>query len=291
MAGNSIKNALIKFGFHVSISGSIDKAVDRAVALNCDTFQIFTQNPRRWKSKPLKIDEVEAFKKKWRKSGIDSVFGHMPYILNLASPNNDVYSRSLDSLTDGLNRCSILDVPMLVTHIGSHLGIGSEKGIHNVIKAIDTTMKKSRGDVTLLLENGSGSRNKIGSSFEELSMIIGEINYPERVGICLDTCHVFSTGHDIRTLSGLEETLSRFDDLLGIRRIELVHLNDSIGTLGSGIDHHEHIGLGKIGVEGFRVILGSSLNKVPMIMETPIDERRGNMENMRFVKELANSTL
>ena len=280
---------MVKLGFHVSISGTIDKAVDRALKLDCDTFQIFTRNPRSWASRELKEGEAVAFREKRGKSGMDPVFGHMPYILNLASPDEGVYERSIASLRVGLERCLALGVPMLVTHIGSHLGRGSELGVARVAGALNAVIEGDDSGVVILLENGSGSRNKVGSSFEELGRILEKVARSSRVAVCFDTCHAFAAGHELRTLEGLEGTLGSFDAAVGLDRLRLVHLNDSVGGLGTGIDRHEHIGLGEIGVEGFRGILTSSLACLPMVMETPVDGRMRNRENMVVARGLAAS--
>jgi len=278
---------MVKLGFHVSIAGTIDKAVDRALELDCDTFQIFTRNPRSWASRELKEGEVGAFREKRNKSGIAPVFGHMPYVLNLASPDEEVYSRSVESLCVGLERCSTLGIPMLVTHVGSHVGKGSDLGVSRVVGALNAVLEGDDSGVVVLLENGSGSKNKVGSRFEELNRILEEITNPERVAVCFDTCHAFAAGYELRTLEGLEGTLESFDAVIGLGRLRLVHLNDSVGGLGTGIDHHEHIGLGEIGVEGFRGILASGLACLPMVMETPVDGRRGDEENMGVARGLA----
>ncbi|MCW3979470.1 MAG: deoxyribonuclease IV [Candidatus Bathyarchaeota archaeon] len=280
---------MVRLGFHVSISGSIDRAVERALELGCDAFQIFTRNPRSWASRALGEAEVAAFREKRRLSGIGPVFGHMPYILNLASPEDEVYFRSVESLSVGLGRCSALGIRMLVTHIGSHLGSGLEKGIRRVVGALNGVLDEDETGVVILLENGTGSRNSVGSRFEELRSIIDGVRRPGQVGVCLDTCHAFSAGFDLRTPEGLGGMLGSMDESLGPGRLRLVHLNDSVGGLGSGIDHHEHIGLGGIGLEGFRLIMRSRLVDLPMIMETPIDDRRDNAENMRIALELAST--
>lgn len=280
---------MVKLGFHVSISGTIDRSVDRAMELGCDTFQIFTRNPRSWAFRALDEVEVDAFKEKRQLAGIDPVFGHMPYILNLASPNDGVYMRSIESLSVGLGRCSTLGIPMLVTHIGSHLGAGPERGVAHVVNALNSVLDGNGDDVVVLIENGSGSKNKVGSRFEELRLILEGVHRQERVAVCLDTCHAFAAGYDLRNPEGLGETLDAFGDFIGIERLNLVHLNDSVGRLGSGVDHHEHIGLGEIGVEGFRLIMGSCLSDAPMVMETPVDSRRTDAENMRMARDLAAS--
>ena len=279
-------DALMKLGFHVSISGAIDRAVDRALELGCDVFQIFTRNPRSWSSRPLREGEVKAFREKRRRAGIDPVFAHMPYIQNLASPSDEVYGRSVNSLAEELNRCSVLGVPFLVTHMGSHLGSGIDAGIDRVACAINLALDRSDGSVAVLLENGSGSGSQVGSELGELLTILDAVD-DERVAVCLDTCHAFAAGYELRTPEGLAETLEAFDAAVGFEWLKLVHLNDSLGGLGSGIDRHEHIGLGEIGDEGFRLILHSRLADVPMIMETPVDGRRSDADNMRRARELS----
>lgn len=282
---------MVKLGFHVSISGGIDKAVDRALDLGCDTFQIFSRNPRSWASRALREEESEAFREKRREASIEPVFDHMPYILNLASPVDEVYLRSLESLSVELGRCSALGVPMVVTHIGSHMGAGSDRGISRVVEGVRGVLDGDGTGVMVLLENGPGSRNSVGSGFEELGLILEGIDHPDRAAVCLDTCHAFVAGHDLRTEEGLEMTIETFDDSVGLERLMLVHLNDSVGGLGTGVDHHEHIGLGEIGLDGFKRVMGSRLSEAPMVMETPEDELRTDAENMRIARELASARM
>jgi deoxyribonuclease-4 len=277
----------MKLGFHVSISGAIDRSIDLALELGCDTFQIFTRNPRSWGFSDLGEEDVNSFKEKWIRSEIDPVFAHMPYIQNLASPNNEIHSRSVDSLIVELDRCSTLGIPFLVTHLGSHLAKGAEQGINNIVTAINTAFTKVNNSVILLLENSSGAGGQLGSSFEEIRAVINRLNNAKRIGVCLDTCHAFSAGYDLRTQNCLVDTLAAFDEVLSFELLKLVHLNDSVGSLGSGIDHHEHIGLGQIGDEGFRLVLHSKLSQVPMIMETPVDDRRSDLDTMMKVRQLA----
>lgn len=279
----------MKFGFHVSISDSIDMAVDRARELGCDAFQIFTRNPRSWATREFGEGEPEAFRAKRAEAGIDPVYGHMPYILNLASPERGVYERSVASLGTGLARCEALGIPMLVTHVGSHLGKGSELGVGRVVDALDTALGADDSGVVVLLETGPGSRNGVGSTFEEVGLILDGVVEGGRVGVCLDTCHVFVAGYELRTAEGLGETVDAFDGVVGLGRLGLVHLNDSVGELGSGRDRHEHLGLGEIGLGGLRLVVNSRLGRVPMIMETPVDERRGNPGNMVVARGLVGS--
>ena len=278
---------LLKIGFHVSIIGRIDEAVDRAVEIGCNTFQIFTRNPRSWKAENLKREEVKAFIEKVEKFDMQPVFAHMPYLANLASPRPNIYFLSVKTLKMELERCRILKIPYLVTHLGSHLGSGKSEGFKRIIKAINEAYSSVGGEVTLLLENTAGTKNSMGSSFEDIKYIIDNLKFPDFVGVCFDTAHAYAAGYDLRTQCAVQDVIRRFDEIIGFEKLRLVHLNDSRGGLGSHIDRHEHIGMGKIGEEGFRAILKSKLGSLPLIMETPIDERRSDVENLLKVLELA----
>jgi len=274
-------------GFHISIYGSIDRAVDRAAELGCNTFQIFTRNPRQWYSAELAPETAEAFSDKVRNHDMEPVFAHMPYLPNLASPRDEVYKKSVKALTSELERCRQLEIPYLVTHLGSHVGAGMQTGFTRLINGINQAFKVTDGGVTLLLENTAGTRNSMGSTLEDIQHIIERLSHPERAGVCFDTSHAFAAGYDLRTWDSVEGTVRKIDDIIGFEKLKLVHLNDSKGDLNSRIDRHEHIGMGKIGEEGFRNILASRLCTLPLILETPKDARRDDVDNLRKVKELA----
>lgn len=277
----------MRIGLHLSISESLDRTVDRAVERGCNTMQIFSRNPRGWRAKKLDAEVVRSFKIKLRKSEIWPVYIHTPYLLNLASPKRDVYKRSLQTLQDELRRAGDLDVPFVVTHLGSHLGHGKGGGFRRIIGVINTAFAEVKNNVILLLENTAGTRNSMGSSFEDIQRIVSGIEDGSRIGICFDTCHAFATGYDLVSKRAIKNTLQRFDDLISLDTLMLVHLNDSKGGLGSKLDRHEHIGLGKIGEKGFKNILKSKLGQVPLILETPIDSRRSDVDNLRKVRELS----
>ncbi|HIH88494.1 TPA: deoxyribonuclease IV [Candidatus Bathyarchaeota archaeon] len=274
----------MKLGFHVSISGSIDRSFDRATELGCSAFQIFTRNPRTWRSKELTTEEVRTFRCKHRSSGIGFVVSHMPYLPNLASPNETIYKKSVDSLIEETERCRELGIRYIVTHVGNHVGAGVEKGRTQLIEALGKAVDE--GGLMILLENASSSGNHLGSKFSDLSDIADAVG-GTRIGFCLDTCHAFAAGYNLTTEDGLKKTLHKIRETICFNKLKLVHLNDSVGVLASGVDHHDHIGLGHIGEEGFRRILASQLAKRPMIMEVPMDERRGGTENMAKVRELS----
>ncbi|OPY48727.1 MAG: endonuclease IV [Methanosaeta sp. PtaU1.Bin060] len=280
---------MVRLGFHVSISGGVDKAVDRARAMGCDVFQIFSRNPRVWRSKPLLPEVADGFRLRFRESGLSLAVDHMPYLPNLASPKEDVYLKSIDVLAEELVRCHALSIPYLVTHLGSHLGAGLEQGSMRIAGALENAFLAADDDVMLLLENTAGTRNSMGGRFEDLAAIIDALGQKSRrVGVCLDTCHLFASGYELRDSQGLQVTLECFESTIGLERLKLVHLNDCRGGLGSHLDRHEHIGLGQIGEKGFRALLCHPLiRELPMIMETPVDDRRDDLGNLRAARKMA----
>ncbi len=278
---------MVKVGVHVSIAGSLDLAVDRAKDTGCDVFQMFSRNPRGWAYKPLSDEDAGLFRSKVKTTGIIPV-DHMPYLPNLASPKPEIYDKSIETLTAELDRCGRLKIPYLVTHLGHHLGDGMAGGRTRVIKAIGEALGKSDNDVMLLLENTAGEKNSVGSSFEHIRAIMDGLPFPGRVGVCFDTCHAFAAGYELRTAEGLEETLAQFDEQVGIKNLRVIHLNDTKGNRGSGLDRHEHIGMGFISEEGFRRILHhKAIAPLPLVCETPVDDRRDDRGNIAKVRELA----
>jgi deoxyribonuclease IV len=278
---------MVRVGVHVSIAGSLDLAVDRAKETGCDVFQMFSRNPRGWGYKPLSDHDCDTYREKIRAAGIIPV-DHMPYLPNLASPKADIYEKSVAALAAELDRCGRLGIPYLVTHLGHHLGDGIAGGRARVISAINTALGESDTTVMLLLENTAGEKNSVGSSFEHIRGIMDGIENHTRTGVCFDTCHAYAAGYELRTEKGLADTLSQFEDHIGIRNLKIIHLNDSKGDRGSGLDRHEHIGMGFIGENGFRNLLCHPvLSALPLICETPVDERRDNEGNIAKVRELA----
>lgn len=282
---------VLKLGLHISIQGKLDEAIDRTVERGCNTLQLFTRNPRGWSYRPLNLEIVDRFIKKNEVFDVKPIFAHMPYLPNLASAHTDVYDKSVKSLTVELDRCAQLEIQYLVMHLGSNLGAGKKAGLNRIVNALNLAFSNSKGYTTALLENTAGSTNSMGSTFEDIQKVIEGVVENDRIGVCLDTCHAFAAGYDLATLRGLKLTLERFDKVIGLHRLRLVHLNDSKGGLRSRWDRHEHIGLGKIGEEGFLNILSSPLVERPLILETPIDERRSDVENLCKVRELFQKSL
>ncbi|MBP1928459.1 deoxyribonuclease-4 [Methanolinea mesophila] len=279
---------MVRVGVHVSIAGGIARSVPRAKDAGCDTFQIFSRNPRGWKAKDLDDQDVGEFREWLKQSGISPAVDHMPYLPNLAGSDPDLYGKSVDTLTMELNRCAVLGIPYLVTHLGHHQGEGIGPGRTRVIDAINTALGQADKGAMLLLENTAGEKNGVGNTFEDIGAVLDGVVDQERVGVCFDTCHAFGGGYELRTARGLQETLDNFDRAIGLSRVRVVHCNDSKGDLGSGLDRHEHIGLGYIGEEGFRTILHHPFfRNLPLICETPEDDRRNDAGNLTKVRELA----
>ncbi len=280
---------MVQAGCHVSIAGSIDHAVGRALERGCDTFQIFSRNPRGWRAKALDPAVVDAFQEAVKASGIGPVVDHMPYLPNPASSDDAIYEKSVAGLTEELERCDLLGIPYLVTHLGHHRGAGSDVGEERIIAAINRALAdEGEGDVMLLLENTAGEKNSMGAEIAELARIREGVDARERIGFCFDTCHAFAAGYDLRTADAVDAVFGEFADLVGLEHLRIIHLNDSKGELGGGLDRHEHIGLGTIGEEGFRHILHHpAIRSLPLICETPVDDRRDDAGNIAKVRELA----
>ena len=275
---------------HVSIAGSIDRSVDNAVTRGCTAFQIFTRNPRAWATKPPSSKDVTNFKEKLAASKIDrfATVATMPYLPNLSSPDKDPFARSLNSFIDELKKCAKLGIPYLVASLGNHKGAGSEIAIKNITYACKMATENVKDDVVICLQNKWGANNLVGSSFKEIGEILDKLEPRKRFGVCLDTCHAFAAGYDLRTQKTATLTLEKFDSAIGIEHLKILHLNDSKGGIGSNVDRHEHIGLGKIGEVGLSHIIKFANSKnIPIILETPIDDRRDDIGNIKKVKELA----
>jgi deoxyribonuclease-4 len=276
------------------MSGSISNSIKNAENIGCTAFQIFTRNPRSWKAKSLEDEEIEKYKRKINESYIDKkdVVVHMPYLPNLAAPQNDFYFKSREVLAEEIVRCVMLDISYLILHLGSHLGSGVDNGIIQIVNAchfaIDNFNSSYRRHLPLniLLENSAGHKNSIGNKFEEISSLIEKLGN-KKFGVCFDTCHAFASGYDLRTSEKVIETIKNFNDTISITNLQVLHLNDSKGKINENKDRHEHIGLGSIGKAGFKEILNNKyFENIPIIMETPVDKIRGDKENMATVLEL-----
>ncbi len=276
-------------GSHMSIAGGVDKAPARAASVGCTAMQIFVKNNNRWDGPPITEEQAVRFPEELAAAGIapENVFAHTGYLINMASPKEDVAAKSEAALEDEFRRCFQLGLPGLVMHPGAHLGTGREEGIARVAERVRRVFARlPDGPTRLLLETTAGTGTNLGAPFEDLADLLAAIDRPERTGVCLDTCHIFAAGHDIRTPEAYRRTMSHFGRIVGFGNLRAVHLNDSKHPLGSRKDRHEHIGEGHLGDEAFRLLLTDKrFARIPMSLETEKDkemtEDRINLERLR----------
>lgn len=273
-------------GAHLPITGGLHKALERAAEINCTSVQLFTRNPRGWRAAPLDLSQVELFKSTANKLGL-ALVAHASYLPNLASPNDEVYRLSLQSIQDELERCEALGIPYLVLHMGSHLGAGFETGFRRLVSACKAILDKFGGKTMLLLENMSGQANSMGSKLQDIAKVLAALDNDDQIGVCLDTCHLFQAGYELRSERALEKLFNEIEESFGIDRVKVIHLNDSKAAIGSGLDRHERIGKGYIGPSGFRNILRHrAFRRMPMILETPVTEWKEYKEDLQILQSL-----
>jgi deoxyribonuclease-4 len=276
-------------GAHMSIAGGHALAIDRATTFGMTACQIFTKNANQWAAKPIAAEQAEAFRARVAASDVASLVAHDSYLINLASPDDTLWDRSREAFGDELLRAGQLGVPWLVTHPGAHMGSGVETGVARVAAALNRLFAAQPDlDVTVLLETTAGQGTTLGRSFEELAAILVLIEDQRRVGVCFDTCHVFAAGYDIRDAASYAATMQAFDEIIGLGRLQVFHLNDSKKGLGSHVDRHAHIGEGELGRETFRLLLTDErFVRHPGILETPKDDAgEDDRRNMATLREL-----
>ena len=277
----------MRIGFHVSISGGFSLAVQRAFDLGCTCMQIFSRNPRGWTVKPLDRDDIAEFKKLRAQWDIGPVFVHTNYLINLASPRPDLFERSIEQFVIDLERTEHLGAEYLVTHLGSASGTDAEWMIGRVANALNTAMKLHAPKAMILLENTAGEAGDVGYTLEQVRDVISQLDDASAVGVCYDTCHGFAAGYDIRTKKDVAALAKKIEETVGLERLKGMHLNDCLRDFGSRVDRHWHIGEGKVGLEGFKMLLNHPAFKdIPKIMETPKKTEEDDPRNMRIVKSL-----
>jgi deoxyribonuclease-4 len=277
-------------GAHMSIAGGVYNSLLFGKDLGCTTIQIFTKNNNQWKAKELTEEDVKKFMQNQKETGISPVVGHNGYLINLASPREDIYRQSLDSMLIELKRAELLALPYLVMHPGAHLGTGEKAGMKKIARSIDWLHRNTKGfRVKICLETTAGQGSAIGYRFEQIAEIIGMVKENQRLGVCYDTCHTFAAGYDIRTKNSYETTFKEFDNVIGISLLKAFHMNDSMKDLNSRVDRHQHIGEGKIGLVGFRLLMNDPRwEKTPKILETPKDGgTEKDKRNLSVLRKLA----
>ena len=278
----------MRLGLHVSIAGHIYESITRAEALGCNTMQIFSRDPRQWRRERLSLEDIEEFRRRRQKSKITPVFVHIPYLINLASPYSVLYRDSIKAYIDDILESELLGADYIVTQMGSHKKSGEQKGLKRFTLALNKILERTKkSKVVILLENTSGSGSWLGYKFEHQRQIVDGVEQENRIGICFDTCHGYAAGYDLATAEGLNGTINQLDKIVGLDRLKLIHLNDTKDRLSSHRDRHEHIGKGKIGLEGFRHIVNERrLKDIPFILETPKDAQEADKVNLAVVRKL-----
>lgn len=276
-------------GAHMSIAGGVHQAPPRAASVQATALQLFVKNNNRWSGPPIPAQQATDFRRALDAAGIaiEHVFAHTCYLINLASPNPELLQKSKDALEDELLRCGQLGIPGLVMHPGAHVGSGRDAGIEQIARAVAEVVDRTPAVQTrVLLETTAGTGTNLGAAFEDLADIIRLVDRPDRIGVCMDTCHIFAAGHDIRTEEAYRQTMDNFARIVGFQHLRAVHLNDSKAPFASRKDRHEHIGQGQIGEEAFRLLLNDErFASIPMSLETEkgedLEEDRMNLATLR----------
>lgn len=276
-------------GAHMSIAGGLPKSIDRAVAAGCGALQIFTRSSNQWKGKPISDKDAALFRQAFAASGLHEIISHDIYLINLAAAPGDTRDKSLAAFADEMTTCSRLGINKIVMHPGSHTTDSPEAGLERVVNAFDQLFEQTpEYEGLILLETTAGQGTNLGRTFEELQTIINGSKYPDRFGICFDTCHTFAAGYNTATPEGYADVMAQFDRLLGTKRLHCFHFNDSKKGLGSRVDRHEHIGQGALGLEPFRFIMNDPrFDKIPKILETPKgDDDSMDQVNLALLRSL-----
>ena len=276
-------------GSHVSTSGGVDKAPLRAKEIPVRAIQIFAKNNNQWRAPALSLKEIDAFQENCRLAEIKVVFSHAGYLINLAAPDPSTYQNSMESMRIELERGEALGLTDVVLHPGAHKETGVTVGIHRIVESLNTLVEQTEGyQIRILLETTAGQGSSIGHRFEELAEIIDGVENKNRIGVCLDTCHIFAAGYELRTKEAYEKTWESFDRIIGLKKLFAIHLNDSKKTLGSRVDRHEHIGKGEMGEEPFRFLMRDKrFVDMPCVLETPKEDDFVKYDRMNL-KTLAN---
>jgi deoxyribonuclease-4 len=276
-------------GAHLSIAGGLERALERGRDLDCDAVQLFLKNQRQWAARPLGDAEVRAFRAARRATGLRTVFAHASYLINLAAPAEPAWRQAVDAFTDELERAEALGLEFVVLHPGSALGADRGAGLHRVVAALDEVTRRTAGArVRIALENTAGAGQVLGRTFAELGAILVRAARPERLGICVDTCHLWAAGYDIRTAAGWEQAVAECAAEVGLGRVLAFHVNDALAARGSGLDRHQHIGRGFLGLAPFRRLVNDPrFARVPKVLETPKEpEPTADRRNLARLRRL-----
>ena len=286
------KKQTLLLGGHISIAGGIHNAISHGEKIHCTAIQIFTKNNRQWSGKALTENDVKNFKAAWKKSPyIKSIIAHSTYLINIGSPKKDVYEKSLTSLKDEVKRCNMLGIPYLVLHPGSHLKTSEDACLKQIAKALDVVLSETPGICNILLETMAGQGTGVCYTFEHIAKIFDLVKHKERLGVCFDTCHTFAAGYDFRTKIGYQNVINHFDNIIGLKELKIMHINDSMKKLASRVDRHADIGKGEIGINAFALIFNDErFFNIPKILETPPGTLENYTLNMQVIRKLLSET-
>ena len=266
-----------KFGSHMSMAGGHDRAVRAAHAVGFASVQVFTKSNNQWRAAPLTDAHASAFRAALDETGVADPVAHASYLINLGSPDDALWEKSIASLVVEVERSEALGIGDLVIHPGAHVGAGEEAGLARIARGLDEVHRRTRGVATrIALETTAGQGSCLGHRFEHLGRLLGLVEEPERLGVCVDTCHIFASGYPLGTPSEYHDTMGALDRIVGLGRVRVLHLNDSLKPLGSRVDRHAGIGRGHLGLAPFRHLVNDPrFAAIPMILETPKGEDGG----------------
>lgn len=277
-------------GAHMSTAGGVEKALTRGQSIGCETIQLFVTSPSRWQTRTLTEENIDQFARNRAESGITPVAAHARYLINLGSPDDELWPKSIQACHEELELCHKLELPYFILHPGSHMEAGEDAGLARVASALDMIRQETPFEGKLLLETTAGQGTCLGHRFEQIGRLMELVQEDVWLGVCFDTCHAFAAGYELRTRAGADKTWAEFKTHIGLDRLAFVHLNDTKGDLGSHLDRHEHIGKGGLGTEAFRLLLNDHrLKELPMVLETPkgpkMEEDVVNLERLRSLIE------
>ena len=278
----------MRLGAHVSTAGGLQSAVDRAEAIGAETLQMFASSPRAWAFRPVPEEQVLAFRERSEATGISPAFLHASYLVNVGG-TPDLVRKSIDSLSDHMNVAGQIGAAGVIFHGGSHKGVGFDAILGQAVSALQEVLSRSPADVWLIVENSAGMGSHVGSSFDEIGRLIDGIGSP-RVMVCLDTQHSFAAGYNLADPEGVDAAMDEFDREIGLSKLVAVHANDTKVELDSGVDRHENIGEGHIGLSGFEVIMGHpTFRDVPFLLEVPGEDKKGpdkqNLDRLKAIRD------
>jgi deoxyribonuclease IV len=277
----------VEFGAHMSSSGGIDSAIDRIVAVGGDCVQVFTQSPRMWRPTDHKPEAVERFKEKRRDAGIGGVVCHALYLVNLAAPDDAIYEKSVLAMRNTVDAASAIEADGVIFHVGSHLGAGFEAGLERASAALTQILERCEGDTWLLMENSAGAGGTIGRSLDELATLLDRLDHHPRLGVCLDSCHLYASGYDVTDRDGVDLLVEEVDKRFGLDRLRALHVNDSAAELGSNRDRHANVGEGLMGENLGAFLSHPALQHLSAYLEVPGENKQGpNANEIQKLRDL-----